>query len=150
MTEDLTLAILSEIAAPGSGHIFSRREAARSAIAIIEAANARIAQFEAARIAYASEFPPNADGEPDVGNIHANIRAMKTDAATWRNLLALLIREIPQRYRRADDPNAPGHAHLRPGIWDDDNGALSGTQCAWCAVWNEARAAIAASEPKKD
>ena len=38
---------------------------------------ARIAELEAARIAYASEFKPDADGEPDVGNIHANIRALK-------------------------------------------------------------------------
>ena len=33
--------------------------------------------LRSARIAYANEFPLNADGEPDVGNIHANIRAMK-------------------------------------------------------------------------
>ena len=31
----------------------------------------------AARIAYASEFPADAEGHPDVGNIHANIRALK-------------------------------------------------------------------------
>lgn len=43
----------------------------------LEAANARISEFEAARIAYASEFPPDAEGLPDVGSIHANIRAMK-------------------------------------------------------------------------
>jgi hypothetical protein len=43
----------------------------------LEAANARIAGLEAARIAYASEFPPDAEGLPDVGSIHANIRAMK-------------------------------------------------------------------------
>jgi DNA repair exonuclease SbcCD ATPase subunit len=36
-----------------------------------------IAELEAARIAYASEFEPDADGDPDVGNIHANIRALK-------------------------------------------------------------------------
>lgn len=32
-------------------------------------------------MAYASEFPLNADGEPDVGSIHANIRALKARAA---------------------------------------------------------------------
>ena len=37
--------------------------------------HARIAELEAARIAYASEFEPDADGDPNVGNIHANIRA---------------------------------------------------------------------------
>jgi hypothetical protein len=70
------------------------------------------------------------------------------DAEVWRSLLSMLIREIQQRYRRDDNPNAPGHGHLRPGIWDNDNGSLSGTQCAWCAIWKEAKASLAASEPK--
>lgn len=47
MTDELTLKILREIAEHGSGHLFSRREAARSAISIIEAASARIAELEA-------------------------------------------------------------------------------------------------------
>ena len=37
----------------------------------------RIDALNAARIAYASEFPLTEDGEPDVGNIHANIRRLK-------------------------------------------------------------------------
>jgi hypothetical protein len=37
--------------------------------------------LRAARIAYASEFPPDAEGLPDVGSIHANIRAMKAQIA---------------------------------------------------------------------
>lgn len=41
----------------------------------------RVSELEAARIAYASEFPLTADGDPDVGNIHANIRALKAKAA---------------------------------------------------------------------
>jgi hypothetical protein len=41
----------------------------------------RINELEAARIAYASEFPPDAEGDPDVGNIHANIRALKKQLA---------------------------------------------------------------------
>ncbi len=43
------------------------------------------------RIALASEFPPDADGDPDVGNVHANVRALKArleqaekDAARYR------------------------------------------------------------------
>jgi hypothetical protein len=32
--------------------------------------------LRAARIAYASEFAPDAEGLPDVGSIHANIRAL--------------------------------------------------------------------------
>lgn len=49
--------------------------------AIVIELRERVAQLEAARIAYASEFPLNADGEPDVGNIHANIRAMNARLA---------------------------------------------------------------------
>lgn len=37
----------------------------------------RIAALEAARIAYASEFPADGEGNPDVGSIHENIRALK-------------------------------------------------------------------------
>jgi hypothetical protein len=33
---------------------------------------------------------------------------------------------------------------LMSGIWDSDNGPLSGTECAWCKAWNTARAAIRA------
>lgn len=32
--------------------------------------------LRAARIAYAKEFPLDAEGEPDVGSIHANIRSL--------------------------------------------------------------------------
>lgn len=41
----------------------------------------RVSSLEAARIAYASEFPLNDDGEPDVGNIHANIRQLASQRA---------------------------------------------------------------------
>lgn len=43
---------------------------------------------KAARIAYASEFPLGADGTPDVGNIHENIRLLKKDAEFGRSVLA--------------------------------------------------------------
>jgi hypothetical protein len=56
---------------------------AKSAIKKLEEENNklsdRIGQFEASRIAYANEFQPNEDGEPDVGNIHANIRKLKAE-----------------------------------------------------------------------
>lgn len=48
----------------------------------------RIAELEAARIAYASEFPPNKDGEPDVGSIHENIRKLKTECKRRGELVA--------------------------------------------------------------
>lgn len=44
---------------------------------IVGADGSTVAELEAARIAYASEFPLNEDGEPDTGNIHANIRKLK-------------------------------------------------------------------------
>ena len=44
--------------------------------------HARIAELEAALFAYASEFEPNSDGDPDVGSIHTNIRAMKVKLAS--------------------------------------------------------------------
>jgi hypothetical protein len=76
------------------GDMHAMREAADA----LEAAYFRIAELEAkcrlyeasldkadkeadglraARIAYASEFAPDTEGLPDVGSIHANIRALK-------------------------------------------------------------------------
>lgn len=36
-------------------------------------------ELRAARVAYSNEFPLNSDGEPDVGNIHRNIRSLKAE-----------------------------------------------------------------------
>lgn len=66
------------------------------------------------------------------------------DAATWRKLLEQVIREIPKR-SPSRNGDAPGHSHSIPGIWDSDNGAKAGTECAWCAVWKEANRAIAST-----
>ena len=49
---------------------------------MIGAMRKRIAELEAALFAYASEFEPNSDGDPDVGSIHTNIRAMKAKLAS--------------------------------------------------------------------
>lgn len=46
----------------------------------------RISGLEAARIAYASEFPADSDGNPDVGSIHQNIRRLQGDAERYRFL----------------------------------------------------------------
>ncbi|MVZ85562.1 hypothetical protein GPZ74_16355 [Burkholderia pseudomallei] len=72
--------------------------------------------------------------------------ADKRNALAFRDLMAAVIRNINhgeynRPYRGIE--NAPGHAHDMPGIWDSDNGAKAGTQCAWCATWNAARAALA-------
>ncbi|HDR9036072.1 TPA: hypothetical protein QDB07_003580 [Burkholderia vietnamiensis] len=72
--------------------------------------------------------------------------ADKRDALAFRDLMAAIIREIDHgEYDRPylGTENAPGHAHDVPGIWDSDNGAKAGTQCAWCATWNAARSALA-------
>lgn len=66
------------------------------------------------------------------------------DAARWRELLAAVIAELPERMGKTRNGNAPGHSHDKPGIWDSDNGALAGKECAWCKVWNSAAAAIEA------
>lgn len=51
----------------------------------LEQRDARIAELQAARTAYASEFPLDDDGEPDVGNIHANIRKLKAQLAALQS-----------------------------------------------------------------
>jgi hypothetical protein len=40
---------------------------------------AEVEGLRAARIAYANEFAPDAEGLPDTGNIHANIRKLKAE-----------------------------------------------------------------------
>ena len=53
-----------------------------SVVAELRRLHARVQVLEAALFAYASEFEPNDDGDPDVGSIHANIRAMKAKLAS--------------------------------------------------------------------
>jgi len=45
-------------------------------------------ELRAARMAYASEFKLNDDGEPDTGNIHANIRSNKAALEKARETFA--------------------------------------------------------------
>lgn len=70
------------------------------------------------------------------------------ETAGWREILEAVVREMPQKHVRGDG-NAPGHGHTKPGIWDDDNGALAGQPCAWCLTWNKATAAIASAAGKE-
>ncbi|WP_394060597.1 hypothetical protein [Alcaligenes sp. WGS1538] len=53
----------------------------------IKALESEVSGLRAARIAYASEFPPDAEGDPDVGNIHANIRKLKAQAQQDANMI---------------------------------------------------------------
>ncbi len=41
---------------------------------------------------------------------------------------------------------SPGHAHGKIGVWDDDNGAFAGVECAQCRLWAEAAAIDAAKQ----
>lgn len=53
----------------------------------IEAQAREIEGLQAARRAYASEFPLDSEGEPNVGSIHQNIRAMKAEIEGLRKAL---------------------------------------------------------------
>lgn len=64
-----------------TGHKAVSANMISDAILVIESQHARITELEAARFAYASEFAPTSDGDPDVSSIHANIRALKAQLA---------------------------------------------------------------------
>lgn len=68
---------------------------------------------------------------------------LKAENEALRSVMACVVNEIPNQTRR--NGNAPGHCHAIPGVWDQGNGAKSGTECAWCKVWNSA---VAMSEGK--
>lgn len=51
-----------------------------------------ISGLRAARVAYASEFPLNAEGEPDVGSIHANIRTLKAENEALRKACKAVLK----------------------------------------------------------
>ena len=90
MTDELTLAILAEIAKPGSGQLFSRREAARHAIAMIEQQAGRIAAAEADAIERCAKFmEARADEIAAADNYTANMMAMvyRDEAKSLRALL---------------------------------------------------------------
>lgn len=68
------------------GVIVTELHVTRYMQAEIDELRAKLAEHKAARIAYASEFPLDAGGEPDVGSIHANIRKLKKDAERFNFL----------------------------------------------------------------
>jgi hypothetical protein len=57
----------------------------------IDRLRAELAGMVAQRTAYAREFPPDAEGEPDTGSIHANIRAMKAELAELRHFRKVIM-----------------------------------------------------------
>lgn len=65
-----------------------------------------------------------------------------SNAEKYRSLLGLAVADVKAR-GSSNGRDAPGHRHLIPGIWNSDNGVLAGKPCAWCSLWNEAKASIA-------
>lgn len=56
-----------------------------------DAALAGLASHRASRMAYASEFAPDAEGDHDVGSIHENIRKLKAELEAYKSQLRALI-----------------------------------------------------------
>ncbi|HEY8355403.1 MAG TPA: hypothetical protein VIK69_10380, partial [Methylophilaceae bacterium] len=61
-----------------------------------------VSSLRAARIAYANEFPTTEDGDPDTGNIHANIRALKARAERLEAEVERVTCELMDAITRAD------------------------------------------------
>lgn len=61
---------------------------------------------------------------------------LKAEVEKLRGVMACVVNEVPHHENR--NGNAPGHCHSIPGVWDQSNGAKSGTECGWCKVWNTA------------
>jgi len=73
-------------------------------IAALSAVTAERDGLAAARMAYASEFAPDENGDQDVGNVHANIRALKAERDQLRAEVEALREdaELVGVYREAD------------------------------------------------
>lgn len=84
------------------------------------AEDVRIRGVEAARFAYASEFAPDENGDPDVGSIHANIRKLKAELANARNAVLEEVAAAVENHQRA------GRQWIPESLW----GRLSGEAAA--------------------
>lgn len=62
-----------------AGYAFTLRIDFDKLSAALSAVTAERDGLAAARMAYANEFAPDENGDPDVGNVHANIRALKAE-----------------------------------------------------------------------
>lgn len=67
--------------------------------------------------------------------------AVARETERWRPVLDAVVRELAHKGEHRG--NAPGHGHSIPGVWDEDNGPIAGTPCAWCATWKIARELLA-------
>lgn len=100
--EALRLADKYEIEGFLGDHRFAQDHWCRQAAAELRRQHTRIAELEAACIAYASELKPDADGDPDVGNIHANIRALKAEIGKLQQQLIAEAKKTAEEKLRAD------------------------------------------------
>ena len=101
----------------------------------------RVNKLEAARIAYASEFPLNADGEPDVGNIHANIRQLAEQRAE-------LLEALAEGRRAIGDHYAPNDCYATGPLTGDHFRDL--VQCPACSFIAMHDAAIAMATQQRN
>ena len=67
------------------------------------------------------------------------IAALQRERDELLTVFSIVIYELDRRESR-NKIDAPGHCHDIHGVWDSDNGALAGKPCAWCAVWDKAKA----------
>lgn len=70
-------------------------------------------------------------GDPDGKLMHDELIERIRLQARAAAILPRMLREI--RFTGYSE-----HSHERPGVWDEDNGELSGQQCEWCETLAEA------------
>lgn len=70
--------------------------------------------------------------------LKAECEALRKDLRNWQEVVDAVKREAADRVTHTSHGNAPGHCHSISGVWDGDNGALAGKECAWCKTWNAA------------
>ncbi|QVQ26800.1 hypothetical protein [Achromobacter deleyi] len=92
-------------------------------VEMIERLGSRATGLEAARTAYASEFPADENGDPDVGSIHANIRKLKGEAAECQKALAALVAECARANAQA--AREVQRTFIYPNVLEDARRALA-------------------------
>lgn len=112
---------------------FDERVKRAAAEAEIARLTAELAGLRAARMAYASEFPLDAEGEPDVGSIHQNIRARKAKLAAMRQH----VDEARAHAQAVDDMAVGIQAELddakeRERVLRSFLEVMKGVQCPYC------------------
>lgn len=55
----------------------------------------------------------------------------------WRSAVKALMDTATAIEKECDGPDAPGHGHRVPGLWD-----ATGKPCDWCAAWSRLRSML--------